>query len=234
MVVFQKYKERSMYPINPYSVALPLFTKGNILSLDASNPLSYPKSGNTWYDVSGLNNNATLFNGVIYSSENNGVMSFDGIDDYASIPSNIVLNPDVITISFWVNKKNLQGQQGNVVSNNFNSNYRVQVQVLYIAFYNMGVNNNITALADNDKWIKVDCVGDSSGLKIYINSILSASNSSPYIKGVNSNLLLGIGRFTGGKERLDGFVNDINIYNYAMTSAQISDNFNSQRNKYNV
>ena len=36
-----------------------IITNGLVLALDAANPLSYPGSGNTWYDTSGNNNNAT-------------------------------------------------------------------------------------------------------------------------------------------------------------------------------
>ena len=43
-----------------------IVTSGLQLCLDASNPLSYPGSGNTWYDISGNGNNANLYNGVGY------------------------------------------------------------------------------------------------------------------------------------------------------------------------
>jgi len=36
-----------------------IITNGLVLALDAANPLSYPGSGNIWYDTSGNNNNAT-------------------------------------------------------------------------------------------------------------------------------------------------------------------------------
>ena len=53
---------------------------GLVLALDASNPLSYPGSGTTWYDLSGNNLHMSLINGPTYS---NGALIFDGADDYA-------------------------------------------------------------------------------------------------------------------------------------------------------
>ena len=41
---------------------------GLVLCLDAANFKSYPGTGTTWTDLSGLGNNGTLTNGPTYSS----------------------------------------------------------------------------------------------------------------------------------------------------------------------
>jgi hypothetical protein len=56
-------------------------TNGLVLNLDAGNPASYPGSGTTWTDLSGLGNTGTLVNGVGYNSGNGGSLSFDGVND---------------------------------------------------------------------------------------------------------------------------------------------------------
>ena len=53
-----------------------------ILNQDAGNPLSYPGSGTTWFDLTSNNNDAVLNNGASYSSSDGGIISLDGIDDY--------------------------------------------------------------------------------------------------------------------------------------------------------
>jgi hypothetical protein len=60
-------------------------TNGLVLALDATSERSYPGSGTTWYDLSGLENNATLNNGTSWNSS--GYMQTDGIDDYISVPN---------------------------------------------------------------------------------------------------------------------------------------------------
>ena len=45
----------------------PVVTSGLVLYLDAANRKSYSGTGNTWYDVSGKNYHATLFNSPTYS-----------------------------------------------------------------------------------------------------------------------------------------------------------------------
>jgi hypothetical protein len=57
-------------------------TDGLVLCLDAANSKSYPGSGTTWTDLSGLGNTGTLTNGPTYSSANGGSLVFDGVNDY--------------------------------------------------------------------------------------------------------------------------------------------------------
>lgn len=73
-----------------------------VLMLDASSKKSYPGSGQVWYDLSGYNNHAAL-EGAIFSSENNGIIKT--VD--ASNP--IVINDhpslkftDEFTLCIWV------------------------------------------------------------------------------------------------------------------------------------
>jgi hypothetical protein len=50
--------------------------------LDASKMSSYPQTGTSWRDLSGIGNNGTLTNGPAWSS--NGWFTFDGVDDYVN------------------------------------------------------------------------------------------------------------------------------------------------------
>ena len=63
-----------------YGASLPLTDLS--LSLDVANPKSYPGSGTTWSDLSGNGNHAT-FSGS--PSISNGIITFDGTDDFATI-----------------------------------------------------------------------------------------------------------------------------------------------------
>jgi hypothetical protein len=51
---------------------------GLIAYLDAANPDSYSGSGNTWYDLSGNDNDFTLYGNPSYDANSNGgVINFD-------------------------------------------------------------------------------------------------------------------------------------------------------------
>ena len=68
------------------------------LWLDASNPLSYPGTGTTWYDLSGNGNDGTMLNGVTPLSN---AMQFDGVNDYVTAP--VLVPSRTYTVSFWIN-----------------------------------------------------------------------------------------------------------------------------------
>jgi hypothetical protein len=59
-----------------------IVTSGLVLAWDAANPKSYPGSGTAIYDLSGNGNNGTLYNGVGFSTNYKGVLTFDGTNDY--------------------------------------------------------------------------------------------------------------------------------------------------------
>lgn len=58
---------------------------GLVLSLDASDRNSYVSGSTTWGDMSGNGNNGTLTNGPTFSSSNNGILTFNGTNNYAEM-----------------------------------------------------------------------------------------------------------------------------------------------------
>ena len=70
-----------------------IVTSGLVLALDAAERLSYPRTGTTWRDLSGNNNNGTLTNGPTFNAGNQGSIVFDGVDDYVGIPHTSILAP---------------------------------------------------------------------------------------------------------------------------------------------
>lgn len=61
-----------------------IVTDGLVLCLDAANPKSYPGSGNTWFDLSGKNNHASITGTPI----GNNTTNFTGTGSYVTIPFN--------------------------------------------------------------------------------------------------------------------------------------------------
>ena len=104
---------------------------GLVLDLYAANPLSYPGTGNTWTDLSGNGNNGTLV-GPSYTTDNQGALVFDGVDDYVNfgnIFNDVFAGVDKkFTIIAFVKYNNLV-ENGNVIlsklgASNFSENQR--------------------------------------------------------------------------------------------------------------
>jgi hypothetical protein len=72
-----------------------IVTDGLVLCLDAADRNSYPGSGTTWKDLSGVVGNATLNNSPSFQ---NSFFNFDGINDYAQTPSYSFSSVDGMTM----------------------------------------------------------------------------------------------------------------------------------------
>ena len=73
--------------------------------LDPSNPVCYSGTGTSVYNLASSSlTGGTLTNGVLYDYSKNGVMYFDGTNDYIAIPdSNLLDLGSSFTISAWIN-----------------------------------------------------------------------------------------------------------------------------------
>jgi hypothetical protein len=66
-----------------------IVTKDLLCLVDASSTISYPHSGNTWYDISPNGNNISLVNGPSFNYDvSNSSIEFDGTNDYYTMSSN--------------------------------------------------------------------------------------------------------------------------------------------------
>ena len=75
---------------------------GLVLCLDAASKRSYPGTGTSFNDIAG-SNNATAVNNLSFDSDNAGVVTFDGTDDYLDLnayASNLIFAVPA-TISLW-------------------------------------------------------------------------------------------------------------------------------------
>lgn len=151
----------------------------------------------------------------------NSSFSLDGNDDFATVTSSALIAPSEITVTAWINPDGLSAA-GNIVSKGDNSGYRMRVfSNGTLDFIDRGATNILTTTSavTNNSWSHVAFVGSSSGLRIYINGKLVASNAVGYGAPNTGNLTIGT-RNSGG-ERYSGKMDDLRIYNYALTQAQI-------------
>ncbi len=87
-----------------------ILTNGLVLNLDPSRTSSYPNTGTTWYDISGNSRNMNLVNGVSYATASNGIMTFDGVNDYASVSP--INTGNIFTIQVWAKISRFGGGNG--------------------------------------------------------------------------------------------------------------------------
>jgi hypothetical protein len=221
-------------------------TNGLILNLDASNSSSYIGSGTTWTDLSSTGNNGTLTNGVAYSSSNGGIMTFDGVNDYVEMGGNSVFNLTNITISTWVKLDTTTGNNfilsryyNTTTDNGWSIYYNPTTQKLRfdgressVAYIGNESNNNYSV----NTWYNVVCVKSNLTWSIYVNGTLDMSQNI----GVG-NIAFSINNMQVGGSLLSyasnygkNSIGSVNIYNRALNSTEITQNFNATKSRFGL
>ena len=222
------------------------FIKGNKLSLDAGNPLSYPESGTTWFDLSGAGNNGTLVNGVAFSTANGGVMSFDGVNDYVNMGNKFGFTSEPFSISLWIKPNSLAGAggaQGGILfwkGNYKNSGFYCQIDIsngsLYLTTNQTGGSQYTVSNPNSiyvNVWANIVIVRSGSSVRIYSNGVDVTATAATHINPTANANNFTIGAY-GTEYNYNGLVNNFDIHDYALTPEQIAANFNANRNKYGI
>jgi hypothetical protein len=207
----------------------------------------WPFNGNA-NDESGNNNNGTV-NGATLTADRfgnaNKAYSFDGVNDYISIPnSNTLASPtSSITLTAWFNINNWDysfsastGYASILCKSTSASSTQYRISIGKTL-----TNNFVTIIFNGNEYVwnlplttfqtgiyyHVALGFSSSSVNLYINSILknpfNSQNTFPY----NSTMNLEIGRDQpGATDYFNGKLDDIGIWNRALTQQEITDLYN--------
>lgn len=215
-----------------------ILENGLVFSIDAGNRRCYPGTGTSALDISGNANNCTLNGGIVYSTSNNGIFTFDGADDYISTDTNQNLLPTAgLTICAWiktsvadkwcVDKANSAGGQGYIFAGTSLGTWSINVNAV-------GVQSVNTYTSNTWRYI-VGTWTPSTNLKLYFNGILDATNTTSIpatITDPSTNLW--IARRRNGADLWNGSIAYVSIYSRALSDAEVSQNFNALRGRFGV
>jgi hypothetical protein len=222
-----------------------IITQGLVLALDAADRNSYPGSGTTWTDLSGSGNNGTLTNGPTYSSANSGSLSFDGVDDYTNHSPILSSGQQRYTISAW-----WKTSVNNIIQvvweqNSSTATTNTRAALIFINS-NWGFNGENNDAHDKvpvrvNQWtngvITIDTTLGTNPVKIYENgSLYWEGNTSGSASNLNvGNFASGLGRkISSNSEYFIGSVANTQIYNRALTAAEVAQNFNATRSRFGI
>jgi hypothetical protein len=236
--------------------AASIVTSGLVLNLDANNVSSYSGTGTTWTDLSGQNNNGTLTNGVGYSSVNGGALVFDGVNDYVNVATNPRISNTDFTYDFWFkinsNTNNYQSLitqiGGDYVNYSEFSKFRSgestgQGRILFqLQGFRLISNLSATDLIAAGN-INYTAIAKKEGtyykLYLYRNGVLDNSLNTT-LTTVNMtlwpNFNTNIGRNSanngGYGEYLDGNIYVGRVYNRALSTTEITQNFDATKTRF--
>jgi len=215
-----------------------IVTSGLVLHLDAGDSASYPGSGTTWTDLSGNGNNGTLVNGVGYDSASGGSLTFDGVNDYVSLPNNnsIAFGSGEFTFEFWL-FRNASSQSSILDTRALGQNPSGQISVFInsngeIEVIEVGVTRLSGGSTTINSWNHYALVRDSSNVVTgYINGVSVDTWST------SLNFTLGsaprIGSTVNNTFYLNGLISNTRIYKgKGLTPSEIQRNYNALKGRY--
>ena len=223
-----------------------IVTSGLVLNVDAGFVGSYPTTGSTWYDISGNGNNVTLVNGPTFSSANSGSIVFDGIDDYAYIPAtnNLSFNNSSFSYSLIFSIPDWTFTSERIVLEYGVSGYDGYYQITFYpnktTFRTLGINGystwfdtTVNFLADQNYNVVLTYNLATSLVSLYINGVLVNSATRTGTSASTPQTLYIYSR--GGTNWFQkGNLYNILAYNIALSSSQVSQNYNAQKGRYGL
>ena len=193
-------------------------------------------SGTTATDSSGNNNTGTLTNSPTWTTGKiGGALSFDGVNDYADIGT-MDISGSGITIAAWVkadsflsaidtrfiSKANSTAEQGHYwmlgQTNSGGDKLRFRLkaggstQTLIASSGDLPINT----------WFHAIATYDGTTMRLYKDGIEVGSVAKSGTINTDTTIPANIGRNPDGSNHMDGTMDDVRIYNRALTSADIS------------
>jgi hypothetical protein len=238
------------------TVAPNIVTDGLVLYLDAANTKSYVSGSTTWIDMV-AGNNGTLTNGPTYNSANGGSIVFDGIDDYVEITNPSILQNQNFSVSIWISPLS-PNQAITTIIDYDHSSSPLQGWVLqsedattnryyYLGYYDgnsfqpsTGIGAGKGIQINNLVWQNLTYTKNGTSIIGYLNGIQSftstAGNANISYQS-NRNLRIGgvVSQAVGvGVRYYKGNTSQTQIYNRALSAAEITQNYNALKGRYGL
>ena len=211
-------------------------------------------------DSSGNGNHGTEYGGLTYADGVSGkagkfasglnTIIGDTSGSYIEVNNNSSLQiTDSITISSWVkisnSDYNVYGNEWNslLTKSSFGTSYGVMIardsqDNTTLRFYHKGLTTDSTDMSWNDfqinKWYFLTLTYDGIKTQIYLDGILKTSSiTNGKIEKNSQNIIFGLNKYTQDAwypYYLQGFLDDLRIYNRALSESEINELYNLKSN----
>lgn len=207
--------------------------EGNCASGQNPSPIAEWKmdegTGLTARDTSGNNNDGTLTNGPTWTQGKMGKsVKFDGADDYLQLSSNAALQNTNWTVSAWTKTGT---SEGSILSNRsggpaYNAFQISNSKISYFHYNGSWIREYGTSNVADNGWHYLTWAnnGSTQAVDLYVDGKWEATVSSSIVGGAG--LVDVIGRYWNSDKFFNGYVDNLRVYGYTRTSAQIAYDYN--------
>jgi hypothetical protein len=218
--------------------------EGLVLYLDAANVKSYPGTGTTWYDLSGDGNHGTLDADVSYSVTNQGTMLFGALNTTGEVTfsrNNFIFGSGDFSIAVWANPSAIEiydtlCEMGFYTDGILFRPSSGTIQVYIGNSLSGGGSRTYTHTRLIGRWDHYMLTRQSGIVRVYINAVQNGTdwgNTANLTLNSAVNCKIGSSTHAGG-QRWNGYLNNFQIYNRALTAAEIQQNFQAIRGRFNI
>lgn len=227
-----------------------IVTSGLVLSVDAADTNSYPRSGATWTDLTGIGNNGTLVGSPTFSNTKGGTIAFNGTNQYVNVPNSTSLQvADTFTLCSWVYATTLAARYAifSTRVNNPAGSWQLEIgstgagslSTNRIAF--TGVGTWIAETFDNvistNRWFHI-CLtkvnNATTGGTFYINGASVVNRQTNAYTISNNADAKRIATSTGLIELFPGNISHTSLYNRVLSATEILQNYNATKTRFGV
>lgn len=220
--------------------------------MDSMNPRSYPGSGNIWYDISGNNNHGTMSN---FTGPSAGSTSgYDTNTKWMMFDRH--LGASDATVNNVVNISNSTSLQECLCQNGMSVSMWVRItsavctamtkwdgswEIYYcptLVFRTQGTGGNDGGTGYSNStyvniWTNITSTHDGTTRKIFFNGTEIFSDTN-VVTGQNTTNPVSVGGYSSGIYAFVGAMPYYSLYNRALTSAEILQNFNAIRGRFGI
>ena len=189
-------------------------------------------SGSTVYDRSGNNNNGTITNATFAAGKHGSTLSFDGDGDYVDISASSTLGlTSALTFEAWI-KPSAYGTWDRILESNVGCCTVLGLSENKGVYFGLTKGGsqyyiNGTSPVSLGTWQHVVGTWDGTTMKTYVNGIQKDTMSLAGPIDDKSSAAWKIGRYVGGTGYdFSGLIDEVKIYDYARTQAQIAYDYN--------
>lgn len=216
------------------------YVKQNLLwFVDPSNPISYPGSGSTLYDLSGNGYNATI-SGAVHRGYS---FYYDGSNDTADVPVQVIPPGPELSFEQWILG------QSNRASTSFEAKDANNIRTLNLhltwsnsnVYFDSGgsdgydrINKGVRNYSEYRGWHCWMFTKNSQtgSMKIYLDGVLWHSGTGKN-RNVGNTTKANIGSYTNGSNRHhQGNIGIMRCYNRELSAAEVLQNYNASRYIY--
>ncbi|MCK9393357.1 MAG: LamG domain-containing protein [Candidatus Paceibacterota bacterium] len=249
-IIYINYTQESSYQASltkakAFATSVPISLAANFVSewkfdgdTDIGSAATADDLKDTWSE-----NDGTLSSSPIIRGGNDCMsgkcIDFDGTDDFISFDSDDTLNmTDALTISFWVKRLGRVGEDNIIVSkDDANSNrqyvvYFTNNNTIKFTIFGSSANTAIissTVFSSLNQWIYVTAtykyVSDGTSIMdLYVNGEKDSTQITNAVGPINTSstpLIIGDDGETTLNKTLRGVIDDVRIYDVALTTAQV-------------